>query len=57
MYPFKKLKYLILVILTTIFSLQESSAQEKSSNNDVWFHYFGKNMLSEKFSFSFEATM
>jgi hypothetical protein len=34
-----------------------SGAQTKTSNNDVWFHYFGKNKLTEKVSFSFEATM
>ena len=34
-----------------------SGAQTRTSNNDVWFHYFGKNKLTEKVSFSFEATM
>jgi hypothetical protein len=34
-----------------------SGAQTKTSNDDVWFHYFGKNKLTEKVSFSFEATM
>jgi hypothetical protein len=26
-----------------------SGAQTKSSNNDVWFHYVGKNMLTKKY--------
>lgn len=34
-----------------------SSAQTKTSNNDVWFHYVGKNMLTKKLSFTLEATM
>ena len=34
-----------------------SGAQTKTSNNDVWFHYVGKNMLTKKISFTFEATM
>ena len=43
--------------VVSVFSVETTNAQEKTSNNDVWFHYFGKNMLAEKFSFSFEATM
>jgi hypothetical protein len=34
-----------------------SSAQTKTSNNDVWFHYVGKNLLTKKLSFTLEATM
>lgn len=34
-----------------------SGAQTKTSNNDVWFHYVGKNMLTQKLSFTLEATM
>lgn len=34
-----------------------SVAQTKTSNNDVWFHYVGKNMLTKKLSFTLEATM
>lgn len=32
-------------------------AQIKTQNNNVWFHYVGKNMISEKASFTLEATM
>lgn len=34
-----------------------SNAQTKTSNENVWFHYVGKNMLTEKLSFTLEATM
>ena len=34
-----------------------SGAQTKTNNNNVWFHYVGKNMLTKKISFTLEATM
>lgn len=46
-----------LVGLLGILLPNSSSAQTKSSNNDVWFHYVGKNMLTKKLSFTIEATM
>ena len=46
-----------LVGLLGILLPNSSSAQVKTSNNDVWFHYVGKNMLSQKLSFTLEATM
>lgn len=46
-----------LVGLLGILSPNSSSAQTKTSNNDVWFHYVGKNMLTKKLSFTLEATM
>jgi hypothetical protein len=46
-----------LVVLFGLLFPNFSDGQEKTSNNDVWFHYFGKNKLTEKVSFSFEATM
>lgn len=48
---------LFFIWIVSIFACDTSNAQEKTSNNNIWFHYFGKNMLSEKFSFSFEATI
>lgn len=36
---------------------QSSLAQTKNSNNDIWFHYVGKNKLTKKLSFTFEGTM
>lgn len=49
-----KLKlFLVLCLFCSFFMF----GQEKTSNKDVWFHYFGKNKLTEKVSFSFEATM
>jgi hypothetical protein len=46
-----------LVGLLGILLPNNSSAQTKTSNNDVWFHYVGKNMLTKKLSFTLEATM
>ncbi|WP_158730300.1 MULTISPECIES: DUF2490 domain-containing protein [unclassified Flavobacterium] len=46
-----------LVGLIGILLPNSSNAQVKTSNNDVWFHYVGKNMLSQKLSFTLEATM
>ena len=46
-----------LVGLLGILLPSSSSAQTKTSNNDVWFHYVGKNMLTKKLSFTLEATM
>ncbi|MGZ9734582.1 DUF2490 domain-containing protein [Flavobacterium sp. GNP002] len=46
-----------LVGLLGILLPNSSSAQVKTSNNDVWFHYVGKNMLSQKLSFTLEGTM
>lgn len=37
--------------------IQKIQAQEESSNTNVWFHYYGKNMVSNKLSLSFEGTM
>ena len=55
----KKLIKLILFFWVIIIFLENHtiSAQTKSSNENIWFHYFGKNMISDKLSFSFEATM
>ncbi len=46
-----------LIGLLGILLPNNSNAQVKTSNNDVWFHYVGKNMLSQKLSFTLEATM
>ncbi|ESU29374.1 hypothetical protein FLJC2902T_07710 [Flavobacterium limnosediminis JC2902] len=51
-------RYLVVLLGLLAFIMPQSSeAQVKSHNNDIWFHYFGKNMLSKKTSFSFETTM
>ncbi len=39
------------------FLVASSFAQVKTSNENIWLHYFGKNKLTEKLSLSFEATM
>jgi hypothetical protein len=43
----------LLVLLFT----QNSKAQVKSQNNDIWLHYVGKNRVNQKLSFTLEATM
>lgn len=48
---------LFFIGIASLFTVNSSQAQVKESNNDIWLHYFGKNMITEKFSFSFEATM
>lgn len=45
------------IFAATFFSSKTVQAQEHSSNNDVWFHYYGKNKVADKLSLSFEATM
>lgn len=54
----KNLNYLLVLIgLIGLVCPNTLSSQVKTSYNDIWFHYVGKNMLSEKTSFTFEATM
>ena len=50
-------KKLALLLMLSLVCSSFMFGQDKSSNNDIWFHYFGKNKITEKFSFSFEATM
>ncbi|WP_235827794.1 DUF2490 domain-containing protein [Flavobacterium amnicola] len=48
------------IFLTGVMVLglvQNSNAQSKSNNNDVWFHYAGKNMLSKKLSLTLEGSV
>lgn len=52
-----KMCLLFFIGIASLFTVNSSQAQVKESNNDIWLHYFGKNMITEKFSFSFEATM
>lgn len=52
-----KIRLLFLVGIASFLAVNTSLAQVKESNNNIWLHYFGKNMITEKFSFSFEATM
>jgi hypothetical protein len=48
---------LFLMVIICLLTVSYSYGQLKSNNNNIWLHYFGKNMITEKFSFSFEATM
>lgn len=48
----------ILLLGLLVFGLGEAfQAQTKSSNNDFWLHYVGKNRLTTKLSFTLEGTM
>lgn len=52
-----KINSLFLFVIANLLTVNSSFAQVKESNNNFWLHYFGKNRITEKFSFSFEATM
>lgn len=52
-----KIRLLLFVWIVNLLAVNTAFAQVKESNNNIWLHYFGKNMITEKFSFSFEATM
>ncbi|MEW5674962.1 DUF2490 domain-containing protein [Flavobacterium enshiense] len=43
--------------MSLFFGVSLSAQTVKSQNNNIWFHYVGKNMLTEKLSFTFEGTM
>jgi uncharacterized protein DUF2490 len=54
----KKIKLVVILFgLLNLVMLQDLTAQVKSQNEDVWFHYVGKNMITKKLSFTFETTM
>ncbi|GEM57108.1 hypothetical protein B0A78_03330 [Flavobacterium columnare NBRC 100251 = ATCC 23463] len=50
-------KKLFLFFVLSFIIIQKSFSQKVNHNNDVWFHYFGKNMFTKKLSFTLEATM
>jgi Protein of unknown function (DUF2490) len=45
------------ILAVAFFVCQSFLAQSKTTNENIWFHYVGKNMLSKKLSFTLEATM
>ncbi|MCX6318091.1 MAG: DUF2490 domain-containing protein [Bacteroidetes bacterium] len=49
-------RLLIITVMITAISSKAFSQTVHSSNTDIWLHYFGKNMLSKKLSFTFEGT-
>lgn len=55
----KKVSHLIVAILLLLgFILPKMAySQTKTTNENIWFHYVGKNMLTQKLSFTLEATM
>ncbi|MCL9804674.1 DUF2490 domain-containing protein [Flavobacterium amniphilum] len=57
MLKFNSIKPLILIGFLAFGFVLDIQAQTKNSNNDIWFHYVGKNMLTKKLSFTFEGTL
>jgi Protein of unknown function (DUF2490) len=53
---YKKISNLLKIIILVIFSSSISKSQTISHNNNIWLHYFGKNMLTPKLSFTFETS-
>jgi hypothetical protein len=56
----KKMKFMKRIAFLTLlcfFSIQKNSAQAKSENNNIWFHYLGKNIVNKEISFTVEASM
>lgn len=55
----KKLNEKALFLKGFVFflSTQAVFAQEKVNNNNIWLHYFGKNIVADKWSISFETSM
>jgi hypothetical protein len=49
--------FLLCFLIATFIGIQKTQVQVESSNENIWFHYFGKNMVSSKLLFYFEATM
>lgn len=48
-------KYLITSVLALTISSKAYTQAVQSQNNDIWLHYFGKNMLTKKLSFTLEG--
>jgi hypothetical protein len=53
---YKKISNILKIIVLIVFSSFIAQAQTKSSNNNIWLHYVGKNMLTPKLSFTFETS-
>ncbi|MES2516721.1 MAG: DUF2490 domain-containing protein [Bacteroidota bacterium] len=48
----------ILIISALVLTISSKSlAQTHSTNDDIWLHYYGKNMLTKKLSFTFEGVL
>lgn len=47
----------IILLAIAFFSFHIVNAQTHTGYNNVWLHYFGKNMLTEKLSITLEGTM
>lgn len=49
-------RFVILIVFVSAITSGAAAQTVHSSNGDIWLHYFGKNMLSKKLSFTFEGT-
>ncbi len=52
-------KYILNTLIMSVMTLgilSKAFTQTQSTNNDIWLHYSGKNMLTKKLSFTFETT-
>lgn len=47
----------IFFVLAILYGISLQAQTVKSQNNNIWFHYVGKNMVTEKLSFTFETTI
>lgn len=51
------IKFLLIYFGLAGFLSWNVNSQVKTSNENIWLHYVGKNMLTNKLSFTFEGTM
>jgi hypothetical protein len=49
-------KFFIISLLALIISSKAYTQAVQSQNNNIWLHYFGKDMITKKLSFTFETT-
>lgn len=53
----KKFNFRTLFVPIFLMLVSVTFAQIETQNNNIWFHYVGKNMITKKASFTLEATM
>lgn len=51
-----RFKFFIVSLFVWLSPLKGFSQTIHSTNNDIWFHYFGKNMITKQLSFTIEGT-
>jgi hypothetical protein len=50
-------KTILFLFMGTLTIVQNNFAQQKTGTNNVWLHYVGRNMLTQKTSFTLEGSM